>query len=357
MYYRIQKYKKIIPNFALYFTWSKLHAEFNYLYPIFWDDLFQTIALCAIEYKTDRAISNALGRELYYLARHVYNMPLLKSNQKNTNRNIAPFCKCDECGREKNQYLRKSLIPGKRICGKCYQKTKRDNKRRNKIMHTVDLIANAIKNEPNIEIPENTEPGICCVTSIECQTIRKKDILSSNFCNSDILLAPDSNRIGISAAIALQYKWERYSSWFVDEKQFIRFDKKLFRDMFLNGVQNSKAWSIYITTSYKKHGALFTKVNNYKYGIWRFEMLDVDARDGSKNRRWYEKISDALINKKIGRSVIESLDCPAWLINKIGLKNWMEFYNWAKDKWQSPLYKLCCYLLPSQEDLKNESVS
>lgn len=355
MYYRIKKYNQAIPDFALYFTWAKLHPEFNYLYPIFWDDLFQTIALCAIEHKTERAISNAIGRELYHLARHVYNMPLLKSKQRNTNKNSPPFCKCENCGKEKNQYLRKSVIPGKRICGACSRKIYHENKRRRKQVHTVDLIANAIKDE--VEIPDNTEIGICCVTGTECQTIKKKDVVSALFSNNDILLAPDSNRIGIAATIAMRYGWERKSSWFVNENQFIRFEKKLFRDMLLNGVQNSRTWSIYITTSYKKHGALVTKVNNYKYGIWRFEMLDVDARDGLKNRFWYEKIADALINKKIGRSIIESLDCPAWLINKIGLKEWTDFYRWAKDKCMSPLYKLCCYLLPSQEDLKNENKS
>lgn len=224
-------------------------------------------------------------------------------------------------------------------------------------MHTVDLISNAIKNEIDVFIPEkkDLQKGICCLTGIECMTLPKKNILSSNFTNIDILKAPDSNRIGVSATIALKYKWERYSCWFVDENQFLRWDKNVFRDFFLNGVK-SKRWSVYITTSYKKHGALFTKVNTNKYGIWRFEQIDVNASDGQKNRFWYKKISEALIKKGLGRSIIESLDCPPWLIKEIGLDNWMEFYNWARNKYQSPLYKLCCYLLPSQKELKdNES--
>jgi hypothetical protein len=220
-------------------------------------------------------------------------------------------------------------------------------------MNAFDLIFNQIRNYPDINIPEQTEKGICCVTGEECQTIKRKGFFSSNFTNTNILKAPDSDKIGIAAAIVLKYRPER-SSWFVNEKEFIRFDKNLFRDMFLSGVKNSKCWAIYITTSYKKHGAFVTTINKGKYGIWRFEQLNVDARDGKKNRLWYNSIFAAL-KDGIGRSVIETLDCSAWLIKKIGLKKWLQFYDWAKDKYQSPLYKLCCYLLPSQQDLKNEN--
>lgn len=357
MYYRIKKYCDIFPDFPLYFTFAKNKREFNFVYPTMWEDLFQVIALCMLEYQTVKSRNNAISREVYHLARHVGNLPQIKQiGYKKYNTKCKKLNKCDNCRIAKYEYMRGNILPGKKVCSNCRNKIIRKN-RRIANMHVVDLIANAIKEYNDIEIPEQTEKGICCVTGIECQTIRRKDLFSANFTNTDILKAPDSDRAGISAAIALKYRPER-SSWFVNDKEFIRFDKNLFRDMFLNGVKNSKYWSIYITTSYKKHGAFYAKVNNCtngnkrKYGIWRFEQLNVDARDGRKNKNWYKIIFNALSELGIGRSIIESLNCPSWLIKKIGLNNWISFYKWAKDKYQSPLYKLCCYLLPSQKELK-----
>lgn len=358
---RIKQYCDLIPDYPLYFSFAKKKPEWFYVYPAFWRDLLQIIALCILEYETLKQRNLAIGRELYNFTRHVLDFPL-KSSKKTNPAKCKKVTQCWLCKKKKMQYMKESLTPGHKICGACYSKIYKRRKRGIVYMYPVDLIANAIKDYPDIYIPDKTEMGICCLTGIECQTVKRKDIFSANFTNADILKAPDSDRIGISAAIALKYRPER-SSWFVNEKGFMRFDKNLFRDMFLNGVKNSKYWAIYITTSYKKHGALVTKVNscangnNRKYGIWRFEQLDVDARDGLKNRLWYRKISQALIEYKIGRSIIESLNCPGYVIKKIGIKVWMTYKRWAYDKYQNSLYKLCCYLLPSQKDLKSENKS
>lgn len=328
-----------------------------FIYPEFLKDLLQIISLCILENNTTQKINNAIGRELYNFARHVLDLPFRRNKIKRKSKSktaCKKYTKCWICKQEKKEYMKQSLTPGNKICGACYSKIYKAKKRSAKFMHVVDLISNAIKDYSDVEIPVNTELGICCLTGIECQTVKRKDLFSSNFTNTDLLKAPDSDRAGISAYIALKYRPQR-SSWFVNEKEFIKFDKNLFREIFLNGVKVSKCWAVYITTSYKKHGALVAKVNSYKYGFWRFEQLNVDARDGKKNRLWYRIISTALIDDKIGRSIIESLNCPSWLIKKIGLSKWLKFYNWAKDKYQSPLYKLCCYLLPSQKDLSDEA--
>lgn len=365
MYCRIKQYCDLIPDFPLYFTFAKRKIEWMFLYPKYWSDILQIIALCILENNTLKKRNNAIGKELYRFARHVLDLPFKENNifHIKYKQECKKITECWICKKKKKEYMKQSLTPGHKICGACYQRIYKKRKRGIIFMHPVDLIANAIKNYSDIYIPEKTETeiGTCCITGIECQTIKRKDILSGNFTNNDILKSPESDRIGISASIALKYRPER-SSWFCNEKEFIRFDKNLFRDMFLNGVKNSKYWAIYITTSYKKHGALVTKINSLengnkrKYGWWRFEMLDVDATDGKKNKRWYNIIFNAL-KDGLGRSIIETLDCPAWLIKKFGIGKWLRFYKWAKDNYQSPLYKLCCYLLPSQEDLKkiNES--
>jgi hypothetical protein len=365
MHYKIKRYTEILPDFPLYFTLCKIRTDlFHYIYPGNHNDLFQMIAFCILKYKMHDAIIKGMYKEMHNYVRVVLGISSNERNIKKKKYKSIPKYKliCDICKKSKQEYMLKTVIPNKQVCRSCAKKIKSEN-RRLKNMHPVDLIANAIRNEVDIYIPAKTDPGICCVTGIECQTIPKKEIISSNFTNYDLLKSPGSDRIGVAAAISLKYRPER-SSWFVSEKEFVTFNKKRFRDMFLNGVKNSKKWAIYITTSYKKHGALVTKLNGRgiakgkmkKYGTWRFEQLNVDASNGKINRSWYDKIFEAL-KAGIGRSIIESLNCPSYLIKKIGLKEWMKFEKWARDKYQSPLYKLCCYLLPSQEDLKNEKIS
>lgn len=348
MYHRIQQYCEIVDDYALYFKFAKSKPEFICIYPKFWKDVLQIIALSVLECDTVKERNNAIGRNFYSFARHVLDLPLRKTKtRKKYKKKCKKITECWLCKREKQEYMRQSLTPGHKICGTCYIKIKRGNK----YMNVFNLIFDNIKEYPEVEIPGETQLGICCITGEECQTIKRKGFFSSNFTNTNLLKAPDSDRVGLAAAVVLKYRPER-SSWFVSNEKFLKFDKNVFRDMFLNGVHGCKQWSIYVTTSYKKHGAFVAKINSNKYGVWRFEMLDVNASDGKKNRKWYSKIFNALTELGIGRSIIESADCYPYVIKKIGLQNWLDFYNWAKDKYQSPLYKLCCYLLPSQKELK-----
>ena len=220
-------------------------------------------------------------------------------------------------------------------------------------MHTVNLIASALRGKEGCpEITGNPQVGICCVTGDDCQTLPRKELLGKSFTNSDLLAAPESNRVGIDGYIALSYKWERMSCWFCDGKKFQRLKRTEFRPLVLNGVE-LEMWSAYITTSYKKHGALWTKVNKGQTGIWRFENQNVDCRDLGKVNEWYSRLNEAL-HAGIGRSILETLDCSAFVAGKIDIKNWIEFERWARPKYQSPLYQLLCYFLPSKEERKDE---
>jgi len=80
-------------------------------------------------------------------------------------------------------------------------------------------------------------------------------------------------------------------------------------------------------------------------------MIDVDCRDASKVQAWYDTMNAAL-HAGIGRPVIESLRCSAWLMHKVGITTWLNFEEWARPKCKSALYQLLCYLLPSQEEIK-----
>lgn len=220
-------------------------------------------------------------------------------------------------------------------------------------MHSVNLIAQALRRQDDCPpLPEKIEKAICCITGVNCDCVERGEKIGNAFTNLDLLIAPESNYMGVDAYIALSYKWERMSLWWCDGEKFVRPNRIEVRDMVLNGV-DAEYWSGYVTTNYKKHGSLWTKVNKGKHGIWRFEMHDVDCRDIAKVKEWYHILDDAVHNE-IGRSVLETLDCSAWLIDKIGLKRWIEFEKWARPKYQSALYQFLCYLLPSKEERKVE---
>ena len=121
--------------------------------------------------------------------------------------------------------------------------------------------------------------------------------------------------------------------------------------MVLNG-SPSIPWSGWITTSYKKHGALLARVNQSPHGIWAFDEMRVDCADVRKVRDWWNIMTTAQ-KTGIWRTMQENVECPPVLISKIGLKIWNVFESWAMPRRQSSLYVLLCYLLPSKEELKN----
>jgi len=203
------------------------------------------------------------------------------------------------------------------------------------------------------------------LTGLECECFPRKDVLPHSFTNADILRAPASQYVSIDAYVAFNYgyrvdpakksdrKPERMSSWFCDGEQFIELNRQGVRERAMKENMPS-TWAAYATTSYKKHGSLFTKTNTGKQRIWLFEMRLVDMTDMEKTQEWW-KILNAALRDNIGRSILESLECPPFLLKKIGIKKWMEFERWAHDKYLSSLYSFLCYLLPSQEELKAEN--
>jgi hypothetical protein len=108
---------------------------------------------------------------------------------------------------------------------------------------------------------------------------------------------------------------------------------------------------MWVTTSYKKHGSIRARVNFEPRGIIAFDELVVDAGDGDRVGEWWKMLTEAQRNG-IWRSMMETGQCPAGLIGKIGLKTWMKFEAWARPRIRSPLYVLLLYLLPSKEELK-----
>jgi len=225
-------------------------------------------------------------------------------------------------------------------------------------LHPVDLIADNIEHIP---IPVDPVRGICAVTGREDWCIPFKACFGNSFTNLNILPAPGSGLVGLNAFQAIKHKPARMSSWIAMQDDFLRFGKSVDGDGWRSRILGyiltppEVPWAAYITTSYKKHGVLLTPLNSGKKSIWIFEMLQVDCSDARKVQDYWQRLNVAL-RKGFSRTILESCRCPAFVMKKAGIAEWMQFERWATGKYQSPLYKFICYLLPSQEELKHENM-
>lgn len=215
-------------------------------------------------------------------------------------------------------------------------------------MTAIDLIAAAL---PPENPPETPQPGVCCVTGAECDTIARKHVIKPSFTNYDLLRAPMSDRAGVAAWRVMNHAPARQSLWWTDGKVFRLLKRQDVRTLVLDGVDAAQ-WSGYVTTSYKKHGALRCPVNTGARQVWLFEMLLVDCSDRAAIAETWRRLRAAQ-DAGIPRPLIETLDVSPGHMSKIGWRVWAEFEAWARPRVQSALYQFVTYLLPSQEELKN----
>ena len=225
------------------------------------------------------------------------------------------------------------------------------------MINAFSILADSIdRNDPERPaLPEVPEPGICCMTGEESEaTIPRKWAIKSSFTRLDLLRAPAEDRVSVDVFIALNYKWARMSSWLCDGKTFQRLDRVGVRTAVFHPAPCSP-WIAYATTSYKKHGVLLAPVNDpddlMRY--WVFENEVMAFSEPMRDEYW------AIMNKTLkagfGRSVIESLECPEWLLRDKGARCWLEFERWARPRYRTAFYRFMCYLLPSQEEMKCEN--
>lgn len=221
-------------------------------------------------------------------------------------------------------------------------------------MQAITLLATAITRQSDCPIlPCLPREGICAITGLSGPCVPRQELLGKSFTNGDLLARPESGMVSVEAYYALKYKWERMNSWFTDGVVFERLMRQDVRTKVFQ--KNLPAqWSGYVTTSYKKHGSLNAKVNFGQQRIWLFEMRLVDCTHMGMVCEWWDILNVAL-RAGIGRSVMESLDCPSSVMSKVGLRKWRDFEAWACPKYLSGLYAFLCYLLPSQEELKHEN--
>lgn len=221
-------------------------------------------------------------------------------------------------------------------------------------MHATRLLFEALAPSEREPLPALPARGICCLTGEEEDCLPRGELFGKSFVEQHLFAAPESDMVGVAAFCALKHKWERMGSWMCD-RRFAKLTRQDVRPLVIGGVTADR-WAGYITTSYKKHGSLHAPVNTGRRQIWQFEMLTVDCSDRARLADWWGVLNEAL-RQGIGRQSMEALEMPPGLMLKIGVVKWERFRAWAKDKHQTGLYKLLCYLLPSQEELKLELVA
>lgn len=192
--------------------------------------------------------------------------------------------------------------------------------------------------------------GLCCVTGADGPTVPRREILGKSFTDGALLAAPDSDRLGLAAAVAMRYKWERMSSWICDGGTFRRLDRQGVRAAVL-GPRPTRPWSAYATTSYKKHGSLRAAVNGPGRALWLFESRLVDCSDQAEVAAWWA-ILEAARRGGLPRPVIEYLEPGPKVLAAFGVRHWLAFEAWARPRQRSALYAFLCYLLPSEEEIR-----
>ena len=233
-------------------------------------------------------------------------------------------------------------------------------------MHPTNLISIALQKQNKILPPLPCEPveEICAITGIKQMCIPREEVIQYTFTNLDMFVSPMSRFVSIDVFYAWNYGYktnedrkranhpERMSSWFCDGEQFIELDRQGVREWVLKE-KMPNIWTGYVTTSYKKHGSMVARINKGNRRIWAFEMRLVDCSNMIVVLDWWQILNSAL-RDGIGRTILESVECPPFVLGKIGVKKWIEFERWARPKYQSALYSFLCYLLPSQEELEKE---
>jgi len=204
--------------------------------------------------------------------------------------------------------------------------------------------------------PETPVAGVCAITGETGPCVPRKHLLAASFTDRDILARPDSPMVSAHAWTALRHKWERMACWWCDGHEFRVLKRPEVRALVIDGARASRPWAGYITTSYKKHGALRAPVNTGGRQVWRFENLTVDASDRATVADWWAKLNHWL-RAGIGRPSLEAGEAAPVAIKMAGPAECLRFNAWAADKHRAPLYALLCYLLPSIEELKEEQKS
>ena len=209
----------------------------------------------------------------------------------------------------------------------------------------VDLVCAALGG-PAYE-PERVDT--CCFTGRREPCVPRRRILGASFLDQGLLRAPASPWIGVATATAMRHPPTRKSSWFCDGRVFRPLKKPDARALVLDESSvPADHWAGYVTTSYKKHGALRAPVNGPGGRRWLFETQPVDAWG---MRAWYERLLAARV-AGVSRGALESLEPSPRDLRAVGVRGWTALVRWASPRRADPRFALALYLLPAEAEVR-----
>ena len=215
------------------------------------------------------------------------------------------------------------------------------------MLHPTNLIASSLGAQ---DLPCETVEGVCCVTGQICACLPRAKAIIKTANDQSWYRAPASDFCGVDAYVALRHRPERMSHWWCDGKDFLELTIQDARNLILNG-SPSVPWCGRVTTSKQKHGSIRAVTNDAPRGIWSFEELLVDCSDADRITRWWLVMSQAL-RDGIGKRMQSGEQVPLRTAAKLGADRILRFEKWAETKREYPLFRLLCFLLPTQAELK-----
>jgi hypothetical protein len=185
--------------------------------------------------------------------------------------------------------------------------------------------------------------------------VARKDLFGRSFVDQNLMRAPASQHVGTNAWTALRHVPERKANWWCDGDTFRTVTRSEVRDLVLNGV-TAPQWCGYITTSYKKHGALRAPVNSGGTQRWLLETRVVDCSARTVVRELWHRMRD-LRMAGATREQIAALDVPPSALKRIGIARWMDFAAYMRTHQEDGLFALLLHLMPTQDELRKSKTS
>lgn len=212
--------------------------------------------------------------------------------------------------------------------------------------------------EPPLELPCIPKIGVCCVSGEKTFCIPRKYAIKDTFTNGDLLRAPSSDMVSVEWFQVLGYSTGehkypfRQGNWVVIEDAngnvSILYPKTKSEILEIVRHPPDGIWGAYVTTSYKKHGALWTRLNRNGSNIWTWETNIVDCSDLALVEDIIIPMLD-MYSRGASRKALEIVEYDAITAKNITPIEWLLYERKNKTRSKSLIYQFLASLIPAKE--------